>query len=105
MSDRARDGDHVVRQLRALVQARSAQLRAQGLVSLALFDSFARGEATPDSDVDLLYDFERRSSLDALLDLQEAVEEATGRPAQLVSWKHLHPLLRERVLREAVSLL
>ena len=95
----------VVEALRAYVRAHAEALRTRGVTSLALFGSFARGEGGPESDVDVLYAFAAgRSSIDTVLDLQEAIEAATGRSVHLVSRRHLHPLLGTRVLDEAVVL-
>ena len=92
--------------VRSYVAAHAGALRSRGFASLALFGSAARGEAGPASDVDVLYAFAPgRSSLAAVLDVQEALAAATGRPVQMVPRRHLHPVLRERVLGEAVPLL
>lgn len=96
--------DPVVDALCDYVAARSDALRERGVVLLALFGSFARGEGGAESDVDLLYEFAPdRTSLDALLDVQDEVQAVTGRDVHLVSRRHLHPLVRERVLGEAVE--
>ncbi|MDX1531624.1 MAG: nucleotidyltransferase family protein, partial [Rhodothermales bacterium] len=92
--------------MRSYVAAHAEALRARGFASLALFGSLARGEAGPESDVDVLYAFAPgRSSLAAVLDVQEALASVTGRAVQMVSRRHLHPLLRDRILGEAESLL
>ena len=45
-------------QVLAILSAHQAELRELGVKSLALFGSVARDEARPDSDVDLLIEFE-----------------------------------------------
>jgi len=79
-------------------------LRGRGLTSLALFGSFARGGAHPDSDVDLLIDVapEARFSLVDLVALKDYLEERLGRPVDVVTKEGLEPLIRARVLREAL---
>ena len=75
-----------------------------GARNVRIFGSVARGEARPDSDVDFLVEFEPgRSLLDhaaLLLDLQELL----GRPVDVTTDRALRPLLRARILREAIPL-
>ncbi len=75
-----------------------------GARGLRIFGSFARGEAGPDSDVDVLIDLEPgRSLFDAgglLMDLQDIL----GRKVDVVTEGSLHWYIRDRVLNEAVPL-
>jgi predicted nucleotidyltransferase len=64
-----------------------------------------RGEARPDSDLDLLVEFEEGRSLLDLVDLRLVLEDMLGREADVVTYASLHPLLRERVLGEQVEIL
>ncbi len=76
-----------------------------GATNVRVFGSVARGEAHPDSDVDLLvdWDYSRLSSWGGVgFDL--GVAELLGRKVDVVSEKALHPMLRDRVLKEAVAL-
>lgn len=54
-------------------------------VSIAVFGSVARGEATESSDIDFLVDFEPSSSLLDLIHLEEALEELLGVDVDVVS--------------------
>jgi predicted nucleotidyltransferase len=51
-----------------------ATLRKHGVVSAQLFGSYARGEARPGSDLDLLVKMKSTSSLFDLVDLQLELE-------------------------------
>jgi uncharacterized protein len=42
----------------ARLKAHEAEIKAEGVVHLALFGSRARGDARPDSDLDVLIEFE-----------------------------------------------
>jgi len=76
-----------------------------GVLHLEVFGSVARGDAEPDSDVDLLYVLSSESHLGfGILDLEGELSEVFGRRVDLVSRKYLHPLLRDRVLAEAREL-
>lgn len=70
-----------------------------GLRTLGLFGSWACGEATPRSDVDLLVEFDK-TSFDAYMDLKFYLEDLLERPVDLVIRRNLKPLLRDRVLQE-----
>lgn len=66
-----------------------------------VFGSVARGEDGPASDVDLLVDFDADASLfDAFL-LQDELQALVSRKVEVATAGGLHPLIRERVLREA----
>jgi uncharacterized protein len=82
---------------------RAAELRDEfGVTSLFLFGSAARGDHTPDSDVDLLVEFERPIGLLRFVGLKLRLEEILGRAVDLVEPTALHPRLRDRILSEAV---
>lgn len=79
--------------------------RRYGIKELAVFGSVARGEATADSDVDLLYALAPGARLGfALNRLEDELAEIFGRPVDLVSRRALHPLLRDTVEAEARTL-
>jgi uncharacterized protein len=73
-----------------------------GVQSLSLFGSVARDEARPDSDVDLLVEFNRPVGLFGLIALQEYLESLFGCKVDLGTPRSLRPGLKERVLQEAV---
>ena len=70
---------------------------------LAIFGSAARGEARPDSDVDLLVVFDEDASIGllALVGLQRELAGLFGRPVDLVPKDGLKPALRDEVLAQA----
>jgi uncharacterized protein len=67
---------------------------------VALFGSMARGNATADSDVDLLVRFNRRKSLLALVRLERELTAALGRKVDLLTEASVSPYLRERIFSE-----
>ena len=71
-----------------------------------LFGSFARGEQTPDSDIDLRLEVDREQGfgLFALSAFGEAVRKETGRQVDLVSSDHLDDDLAAVIEREGVIL-
>jgi predicted nucleotidyltransferase/DNA-binding transcriptional ArsR family regulator len=81
--------------------------RRHGVAALKLFGSGVRSDFRPDSDVDLLVRYRPsvRPSLRSLIDLEHALEAATGRDVDLIREENLRDDVRERIEREAVSLL
>lgn len=83
--------------------ARVAEIcRRYGIARLEIFGSAGRGEAGPDSDIDLLYTLAPDAHLGWNISaLEDELAEALGRPVDLVSRRALHPRLRDAVLAEA----
>lgn len=75
-----------------------------GVKNVRLFGSVARGEDRPDSDVDLLVDAGPTTSSWFPAGLILDLEEILGRPVEIVTDKGLNPLIKERILQEAVPL-
>jgi uncharacterized protein len=80
-------------------------LRRNDVRRASFFGSIVRGEMTDQSDVDLLIEFEGRKSLLDLSGLKIELEDALGRKVDVITYRSLHPLLRERILAEQVPIL
>ena len=65
----------------------------------AVFGSYARGEATETSDIDLLVKFSKPKGFN-WLDAAFEIEDALGKKVDLVTENGLHPLIRENVLKD-----
>lgn len=73
-----------------------------GVRSLAVFGSAARGELGPDSDVDVLVEFQGASTFDRYMGLKFYLEDLLDRPVDLVTPNALRPELASAVEREGV---
>jgi predicted nucleotidyltransferase len=93
---------HVLRILRE----HEAELRAQGVARLRLFGSMARGDAGPDSDVDLIAEIDRSMSF-SLLDLvglQDFLRDLLGRKVDVgTTVAKMRPRMRQRFEAEAIE--
>ena len=74
-----------------------AVLRRYGVQRAGLFGSIVRGDARPESDVDLLIEPPATMSLFGFSELALALEDLLGRPVDLVTYASLHPRLRNSV--------
>lgn len=81
------------------IRTHEAELRALGIVGCALFGSVARGEAGPDSDVDVAVrlDASKRVSLFDLAEINHRLERLLGTKVDLVSEGGLRPRFKARV--------
>ena len=80
-------------------------LRRHGIKRAGMFGSFVRGEATPESDVDILVELDRQASLFDFIGIKLELEEVLERRVDLVQYAAIKPLLRERILSEEVTLI
>ena len=71
---------------------------------LALFGSRVRNDARPDSDLDVLVEFNLPVALSSFLALEERLAAITGLRVDLVTAASLKPYMGERVRAEAVAL-
>jgi predicted nucleotidyltransferase len=75
-------------------------LKRFGVKRASLFGSLARGEDREDSDIDILVEFEAGKSLLDLAGLKIELEELLGRRVDLLTFNSLHPLLKDKILKE-----
>lgn len=73
-----------------------------GVKSLAIFGSVARDEARPDSDVDILVEFEGLVTFDRYMDLKFYLEDHLGTRVDLVSRRTLKPQILPSIEQEAI---
>ena len=91
-------------QLIQTIQANRALLEEFSVTSISVFGSVVRGEAHPDSDVDILVEFDpdARIGFFAFARLQRRLSDLLGRPVDLVTPDALHKAMKSHILEEAV---
>ena len=83
-------------------QDRLADLcQKHGATRLRLFGSAARGEERPDSDIDIIVDFEGPVGFLKLIRFENALSEFFGRPVDLLTEPGLSPFIRDSVIASA----
>ena len=75
-----------------------------GATEVRLIGSVARGEARPDSDVDLLVTWSEGTSLLDQAALKLEFEKLLGRKVDIASDGWVKPAIRESVYRDAIAL-
>ena len=92
--------DEIIRKLRD----READLRAQGVAHAALFGSVARGDAHPESDIDIMVEIapEARIGLFQYVGIVHYLEDMFSGRVDVANRAGLKPLVRPAVEREAI---
>jgi len=88
--------------LSCLREHQSVLAQRYGVAVVGIFGSYVRGEARPESDLDLLVEFLRPISLLELVGAELYLSEVLGLKVDLVPRRSLRPELREVVLSQAV---
>ena len=80
-------------------------LKKNGVVKAGIFGSYAKGKARKGSDVDILVKFSGKKSLFDLAGLKIELEHRLGKKVDILTYKSVHPLLKEKILREEERIL
>ena len=80
-------------------------LKKNDVVKAGIFGSYARGEAKKRSDIDMLVKLRGRKSYFDLVGLPLILEEKLDKKVDLLTYKSLHPLLKDRILKDEVKIL
>ncbi len=102
MSDVA---DITLQEIIAKLREIAPAIGAEGVTRLAIFGSRARGDARPDSDLDILVDTVARGTLPAfdLFKVMHLIEDATGVQAQISIRDSLKPRITERIADDLIE--
>lgn len=83
------------------LQAHQAHIDHYGVLRYGLFGSFVRNESRPDSDIDILVEFEpSQKTFDNFIQLAFYLEDLLGRPVDLITSDSLSPYIGPRILQE-----
>ncbi len=79
-------------------------LKENGIRKAGIFGSFARGEQTEKSDIDIIIEPRKGMGFD-FFGLALDLEKELGKKVDLVTYKSLHPLLKKSILKDEVRIL
>jgi predicted nucleotidyltransferase len=71
---------------------------------LGVFGSFARGEETPDSDIDILVEFSEIPGMIDFLKTEEYLETVLNRKIDLVRENAIRPELKSVIMSEVIMI-
>jgi len=80
-------------------------LKAAGASRAALFGSYARGDTTDESDIDILVDLPHTMSLFDVVGVQLDLEDVLGKKVDLVQYDAIKPRLVPYIMRNLVQMI
>jgi len=89
----------------SLVERALPVLRRYGAHRAGVFGSYARGQAGPESDLDLLVELPPGASLLDLVGLEQDLSDELELKVEATTYRALHPLLRDRILEDEIRIL
>lgn len=99
--DDVMNGLEKIRNHRKQIHALAAR---HGAIHLRTFGSAARNMDKPDSDLDILVTMQPGHDLLDMIALEDELDRLLGQKTDVVSDEELSPYMRDRILREAVSI-
>jgi uncharacterized protein len=86
----------------SLLKAKKADLSAKGILAVGLFGSYARGEQTEQSDIDILVDFDpEKETFDNYMAVYEILENLfQNAKVEVVTRNGLSPYIGPKILNE-----
>lgn len=85
-----------------LLQSHKSALSHYGIRKVGLFGSYVRAEQSPESDIDILVDFDpSQEKFDNLMAVCDLLENAfTGTKVEVITTRALSPYIGPRILKE-----
>ena len=80
-------------------------LKKHGIQKAAICGSFARGEESEDSDIDILVEVAEDLSLFDLVGIKLEIEEIVGREVDLIEYDTIKSAIKESLLEEEIAIL
>ena len=93
------------KQLKEITKVVVPLLKKNGVKRAGIFGSYARGEQTKDSDVDILVQWPKGKSFFELVELERNLKITLQKKVDLLTYDSINHLLKEMILKEEVKIL
>lgn len=80
-------------------------LKKNKIKKAGIFGSYARGEQTKKSDIDILIKIPESVSLLGLVRIKKILERALNKKVDLIEYDYIHPLIKQDALKEEVKII
>lgn len=80
-------------------------LKEEGVIHASLFGSIVRGEAKESSDIDILVDLPRGTTLFDLVGIKIRLEKSLGREVDVITYNSIDPLLKDNILKDQLQII
>lgn len=80
-------------------------LKKNNIKKAGIFGSYARGEAKIDSDIDILIELDKKKDLYDLIGIELELKKKLKKNIDLLTYKSIHPLLKDEILNEEVKII
>ncbi len=77
-------------------------LQRHGAKRIEIFGSYARGEAKPGSDLDIIVEFKETKSLMELVGIEQELEDVLGIKVDLLTKASISPYLKKIIEKESM---
>ena len=84
------------------IRSHRKEMDQLGVQQIGLFGSFARGEESPQSDLDFIVEFKHKT-FDNYMSLRDLLENLFSRKVDLVLKESVKPRLRKKIFSELVD--
>jgi hypothetical protein len=79
-------------------------LKRHSITRAGIFGSFARGNENPDSDIDILVEFDKQISLLEFVGIKYELEDILEKKVDLVEYQSIKPRLKKRIMSEEIRI-
>ena len=80
-------------------------LKKNGVLKAGIFGSYARGEQTRKSDIDILIKVKRKTGLFRFVGIKQELEQRLGKKVDLLTYESIHPYLKKGITKNEVRIL
>ena len=83
-----------------IIQTIVNYLKNQGVKEIGIFGSFARDQEKPDSDIDVLVEYRRGTTLFDIVKIKQELSALIGKQIDLVSKAAVRPAIMKNILKD-----